>query len=328
LTGDTLRELVNKRLTLNWLIQGAAQHAGMTFHHIIREDLDSLNPKLVPLYDKYALMNLLQYWHIEGAILLGYPPLFWNLIGFRRWHPFSRHPLIRAYGSTLAKAGRKRALARSREKGVTRIPLLFSFEVVAASAMMGALEMPHRERLIKLAKQATSMIWGIPQARLNAGFARTFDIGTPIQVRSVRDAVLKGAITGLGGVVRDGATLQVVGRGTNWQLLTKELVKGTAELICMHGMNDLDDDTYQKVIRVADRLDLEPWMLQTGGELWRRLLLTVPEGRRIAEVLMHIARLEPRPLEAFVKAVIEQPDFAREIVISFGAGDDQLEDRQ
>ena len=27
-----VRDEINKRLTLNWLIQGAAQHAGMTFH--------------------------------------------------------------------------------------------------------------------------------------------------------------------------------------------------------------------------------------------------------------------------------------------------------
>ena len=33
-----LRGEINKRLTLNWLIQGAAQHAGMTFHHLVRDD--------------------------------------------------------------------------------------------------------------------------------------------------------------------------------------------------------------------------------------------------------------------------------------------------
>ena len=39
-----LRDEINKRLTLNWLIQGAAQHAGMTFHHLVRDELDALDP--------------------------------------------------------------------------------------------------------------------------------------------------------------------------------------------------------------------------------------------------------------------------------------------
>ena len=68
-----LRDEINKRMTLNWLIQGAAQHAGMTFHHLVRDELSALDPQLLRLYDQFSLINLLQYWHLSAAILLGSP---------------------------------------------------------------------------------------------------------------------------------------------------------------------------------------------------------------------------------------------------------------
>jgi hypothetical protein len=123
---------------------------------------------------------------------------------------------------------------------------------------------------------------------------------------------------GLGGVVQRNGSLHVVGRGTNWQLLTKELVKGTAELICMHGLNELDNDTYASVVDAADHIEFEPWMLQTGGELWRRVLAVVPGDVRVARVLMHMARLPAHSLHSLVQAVIESPEWARELLASLG----------
>src|SRR5207237_3482273 len=116
------------------------------------------------------------------------------------------------------------------------------------------------------------------------------------------------------GVVRRGDALVVVGRGTNWQLVAKELVKGTTELICLHGLNRLDDGAYQQVMSAADGVDFEPWMLQTGGELWRRLLAVLPAGRPLAEILMHLARLSARSLEILMLAVIEEPPWASELL--------------
>ena len=92
------------------------------------------------------------------------------------------------------------------------------------------------------------------------------------------------------------------------------LVKGTAELICLHGLNSLSDDTYQRVIYAVDNIEFEPWMLQTGGELWRRLLELIPPGGPIADVLMRLARLPAQSLESLVRAVIEQPQWARELL--------------
>ena len=97
-------------------------------------------------------------------------------------------------------------------------------------------------------------------------------------------------------------------------MLTKELVKGTAELICLHGLNTLNDDAYRCVMDATERIEYEPWMLQTGGELWRRLLAVIPDGHPVANVLMNMAHLPAKSLESLVQAVIEDPQQARKIL--------------
>jgi hypothetical protein len=172
--------------------------------------------------------------------------------------------------------------------------------------------------LVELARQSASTIWGIPIDRLDGDLAKPTPFGTPIRIRNRQAAFFHAAMVGLGGVVPRGNSLQVVGRGTNWQLLTKELVKGTAELICMHGLCDLSEHVYREVVDAADRIEFEPWMLQTGGELWRRLLAVIPNRRPIARVLMHMARLPAESLQSLMQAVIESPEQAREILTSLG----------
>ena len=103
---------IQKRLALNWLIQGAAQHAGMTFHHLIREELDALDPRFLPLYDRFALINLLQYWQLEVALLFGSPTRFWKGALSDQRHPFFGHPLLSRYGGMLAAESKQRGLAR------------------------------------------------------------------------------------------------------------------------------------------------------------------------------------------------------------------------
>lgn len=320
MSNDTLRDEINKRFTLNWLIQGAAQHAGMTLHHLVRDQLDALNPELLRRYDQYALINLLQYWNIDAVLIFGWPPRFWKRAASKSRHPFFAHPLLSQFGGMLAAAGRQRAIERSEEKGVTRKPILFSLQTSALAARLRILETPHRVRLTELAKMSTSKIWSIPVDRLDGDLCKPVPFGTPIRIRNPRAALFRACTVGLGGVVQRGESLKVVGRGTNWQLLTKELVKGTAELICMHGLNDLSDDTYLKVMDAADRIEYEPWMLQTGGELWRRLLAIMPDGQSVAEILMHMARLPARSLQSLVQAVIERPEWASEILSALGNG--------
>jgi hypothetical protein len=316
MSDDELRAEINKRFTLNWLIQGAAQHAGMTFHHLVGDELDALDPRLLRLYDQYALINLLQYWHLDAALFLGWPTNFWRRAHSDPSHPFFADPLLSKFGGTLAASARQRALERCKEKGLTRIPILFSYQVVFLVGRLRVLESPHRSRLVELARKSASTIWGIPTHRLDARLGKPTPFGTPIRIRNAQAAFFHAAMVGLGGVVQRGDSLQVVGRGTNWQLLTKELVKGTAELICMHGLSNLTEEVYRKVVDATDRIEYEPWMLQTGGELWRRLLAVIPDRRPIARVLMHMARLPADSLQSLVAAVIERPDWARKLLAS------------
>lgn len=201
MSDDVLRDEINKRFTLNWLIQGAAQHAGMTFHHLVRDELDALNPKLVRLYDQYALANLLQYWSMDAALLLGWPPSFWKRARSNRSHPFFGHPLLPKFGGMLAASGRQRAIERCKEKGVTRIPFLFAFQALFRKTRLRVLESPHRSRLIELAKKSASTIWGIPVNRLNADLRRPVEFGTPIRIRNSQAAFFRNCTVGLGGSI-------------------------------------------------------------------------------------------------------------------------------
>jgi len=111
---------IQKRHTLNWLIQGAAQHAGMTFHHLVRDELNALDPGLLQYYDQYALINLLQYWLPQFRDSLGQPAQFWQQAAVEPHHPFYGHPLLSKYGGMLAETGKQRAFARWKEKGFPR----------------------------------------------------------------------------------------------------------------------------------------------------------------------------------------------------------------
>ena len=318
MTAAPLRDEINKRLTLNWLIQGAAQHAGMTLHHLVRDEILAIDPKLIRLYDQYALINLLQYWQPDAVLLLGWPPRFWRRAARSDRHPFFGHPLLSRHGGTLAAAARRRARDRCKEKGLTRLPVVFTCQTAVVMARLQAREKPHRHALIELAKTSAATVWGIPPSRFQADLTDRVAFGELSAPTTVRGQLLRACAVGYGGVLRDGDSLSVVAKASNWYLLAKELVKGTAELICLHGLNRLDDDTYRRVVAATDRIEYEPWMLQTGGELWRRLVTLIPADRPAARVLMHLAQLPPRSLESIIGSVIERPEWARELLQGLG----------
>jgi hypothetical protein len=303
---------IQKRLTLNWLIQGVAQHAGMTAHHLVRDELNALDPRLLRLYDQFALMSLLYYWHLTSTLLFGWPPRFWKRAATQPDHLFFGHPLLSKYGGMLAEAGRHRARERRKEKGVALLPLAFSLQLTFVLVRLRHLERPHRARLIQLAKESVSTVWGIPVARLQGELSDKVVAGDKIPAQGNRAALLQAGVKSYGGVVQRDDVLMVYGKGTTWQLLTHELVKGTAELICLHGLTELSDETYQRVIAATDRLEFEPWMLQSGAELWRRLLAAVPTGCSVARVMMCLARQPARILESIIADVIERQEQAQE----------------
>lgn len=302
---------IQKRLTLNWLIQGASQHAGLTLHYLVRDELNAFDSKLLQQYDEFALVVLLQYWRGLSVLFMGRPKRFWRRAQSNPSHPFFGHPLLSKYGGMLAEASKQHALARCREKGYSMLPFLFSFRALALVKSIREQEIPFRPELVTLAKQTAATVWGIPTGRFDAEISKDMPIPAHhFQADNFQAEHLRSCVIGYNHVVRNDGQLIVSATGITWQLLTKELVKGTAELICMHGLSQLPEHNYRYVIEAADRLEFEPWLLQSGGELWRRLLAAVPNGVSVAHVLMHLARLPAEELQPIIADVIEQSDSA------------------
>src|SRR3954449_3975067 len=100
---DDLAAQINKRLTLNLLIQGSAQHAFLTSHYLVRDELAQLDPLLLDLYDKFAIAGFIQYWCGMSVLIQGRPEKFWDRIR-QPDHPFANHPFLVRHGAALAAA--------------------------------------------------------------------------------------------------------------------------------------------------------------------------------------------------------------------------------
>ncbi len=176
-----------------------------------------------------------------------------------------------------------------------------------------------RKELAELARVAASRLWGIGMERFSAEIKfKNIEFGNIQRSGSALDNMYRSDVISYGGVQREGGSFIVTAKGWTFWLVMSELIKGTAELICLHGLSSLDEETYHQVIQEADRLEYEPWSIQTGPELWRRFLKVLPEDRTIAEMLMHVARLDPDPLEDLMMAVVEDPEHARVLLNNLG----------
>ena len=303
---------INKRLTLNLLIQGAAQHAFLTSHYLVRDELNAISPVLLRLYDQFAATAHVQSWVCENYPMYGWPDRFWRRTAHPK-HPFRQHAFLARYGMSLATAAKRRARERCRQKKVTTIPVLFSLQYLKTLIHVMIREYRHKAALTELAKHATHLAWGIAHERLSGRLTRDVAFGAQRSARTFHGVVLRASAAGYGGVMLCGSELRVVARAWNWPILAHELAKGTVELICLHGLNELDDVTYGKTMKAADRIENEPWMLQVGPELWRQILPLLPTDRKVAEMVMHMARLPAASLERLMYAVIEDPAWAREL---------------
>lgn len=307
---DRVQDEINKRLTLNMLVQGAAVHSHFTLHYLVQDDLNAISPKLIPLYDKVSIGGFLANWYGDLVLVAGRPKRFWSRVQ-RPDHPFHAHALLVKHGPELAETARVSGVERCRAKKVSTTPVFQTVQLLGVIIEVLRRERRHKEWLQELARQATSQMWGIDEDRLDAALTTDPRFGDVRKQPTFAGKLYGAAAVGWGGVVRSGSQLQVMARAWVWPLLTHELVKGTAELVCLHGLNTLDPETYEKVMEATERIDFEPWHMQAGSELWRRFLAVSPTARPLSETLMHVARLDPQPLEALMMAVVENPDVAR-----------------
>ncbi len=310
---DELLLQINKRLTLNLLIQGAAAHTYITAHHLAAEELEQIQPGLVELYDKAVVGFHLNYWAGDLTLLYGWWRWFWWRTGLRS-HPFHRHPLLARYGGELARAGNRELMDRARRKGVRSFPITRYAQTIRMHLQVLQAEQGHERELEATAKRITAEIWGIDESRLEGAITWDVAFGHLREPRTRVGRWTRKIAGGYGGVEHDGQRFKVIGRSICLPLLVHELTKGTAELVCIHGLNTLSDAMYQQVTDEADQLEYEVWLLQAGPEMWRRLLAAIPPGQQIAHVLMHLARLDPLPLEKMMLTVVSDPPAARRML--------------
>ena len=310
---DELLPQVNKRLTLNLLIQGAAAHTFITAHHLVRDELEALQPGLTELYDRAVVSMHLNYWIGDVGLTFGPPWRYWRSIR-RKTHPFHRHALLVAHGGLLSRASKAYLVARAREKRVISTPgphygqsMLFFMSLMRAENDIQA-------ELAPLATRAAATIWGIDEDRLDASLTRNAAFGRIRQPRTNRGLMLRAGAIGWGGVKQRRGQFVVVAKSWFWPLLSHELTKGICELICLHGLCDLGKQDYANVVGYADHIEYEIPMLQAGAELWRRFLAVIPTGQPLPHTLMHVARLEPEALERLMMNVVDAPGEARRIL--------------
>lgn len=314
---DELLQQTNKRLTLNLLIQGAAAHAFLTAHHLVKDDLEAIRPGLTELYDKVTISAYLNYWIGDLVLVYGMPARFWGRTHCDD-HPFRRHRLLATHGGELSKASKQYLISRGWKKQIVSIPVIHHAQMIWLLARVAWAERGIKSPLAELAKRATARIWGIDESRLEANITTNVRWGKLSPPKTRKGRLMQQGAIGWGGVERREGQFKVVAKAWNWPLVLHELVKGTAELICLHGLNTLDDETYEAVTDEADQLEYEHCLLQAGQEIWRQLLSVLPRARPLPEVLMHIARLNPTSLERLMLSVINDPAEARELLEQLG----------
>jgi hypothetical protein len=67
---QALKDLINKRILLNCVIQGASVHSFYTLHHIVKDDIVRINEDLVKLYDKFSVGSVRSYYSMDYSKLL------------------------------------------------------------------------------------------------------------------------------------------------------------------------------------------------------------------------------------------------------------------
>ncbi|MFK7769411.1 MAG: hypothetical protein AB8B55_19495 [Mariniblastus sp.] len=311
-----VRHLINKRLTLNILIQGAATHAFLTAHHSVRTEMNLLDTGLIPLYDKFNTCNNLAYWRGAIIIVAGRTMKFWKTL-HRPTHPFYRHRFLRRHGRQLAIDAFNSAKNRCREKGLPLSGFQNEACMFHVFQKLSAKEIPHFGMLEVLGKKVCHQIFGIETEQLSASLTPTPAWGTVRRPKTWQGRLTLQLMVGWGGVDRHDDGLKVVAKAITWPLLIHELVKGTMELICLHGLNDLSNEDYVTVMDETEHLEYEIPMIQIGPEIFRRFLGVLPREIPLAQCVMKVANLEPIDLEEFLFEMIESPNRATDMLRSF-----------
>lgn len=314
---DTLtveqRQIVNKRLSLNLLIQGAATHAHWTAHHLVRDKLAKIEPKLPAIYDEVMLRTRLGYWIGGLPSIMGDPIGFWWQLEDTD-HEFRHHPFLSAHGLEIAVDTQEDAFRRCQQAKMEIDAYENDMRGVALYYETIGREEPHKQTLADVAKDVCCESWGIGRELLEGKLTQTPRFGTIREPETLEGQMILDCMVGWSAVVRRQGILKVKAAAAFWPLLVHELIKGTVELICLHGMNEVSDRDYEIALERTDHIEFEIPMLQIGGTIFKQLLKARPKEIPLAECLMHISKLAPPRLESFMFQLFESPNRATDIV--------------
>lgn len=304
-----LKKQINKRLTLNLLIQGAAAHTFTTASHLVKDDLEQLSPGLTELYDRFAISGQLNYCIGDNALMFGRPNKFWGMSWIPQ-KPFRKHRLMAKYGNRLAVESTRYLKKMGRSKRLSTWRFFHWCQFIGLMSKVTMIEKGKQKQLEEIAVKAISEMWQIPIEKLDGKITANVAFGNLQTPRTMLGRFCRTGVIGYGGVERREGKFSVVARAWVFPILIHELVKGTVELICLHGLNHLDEETYQAVVDEADQLEYEAWLLQAGPEMWRKFIAAAPRTTPLSRTIMQVAKLEPDALDDLMVTVIDEPNRA------------------
>ena len=181
------------------------------------------------------------------------------------------------------------------------------------------LEILNLEPLEELAKDVCCEAYGIGRELLDGKLTQTPRFGIVREPESEAGKAILECMIGWSAVVRREGKLKVKATATFWPMLVHELIKGSVELICLHGMNSVTDREFEIALERTDHVEYEIPMLQIGGTIFQRFLMARPREISLAECIMHVSKLEPLVLEQFMFHLFESPNRATDMVRSAAA---------
>ena len=98
-------------------------------------------------------------------------------------------------------------------------------------------------------------------------------------------------------------------------VLCQELVKGAMEIVSMWGINNnLTKGQLMLIKKHASEIKDEPRIQAIGQTLWRKLLAARPDDVTVTEAYMKYCQLSPDQIIRVTRAVINNPNAAREFL--------------
>lgn len=307
------RQVVNKRLTLNLIIQGAATHGHWAAHRLVDKELTAINPNLFAIYDEMMIRSRLGYWLGGIPSIMGNPIKFWWQIR-QEGHEFGFHPFLVKHGFQIAGKTQADVFDRCRKAKLALNGHLNETSGLLVYQKAIQQEVEHLEPLEELAKNVCCDAYGIGRELLDGKLTQTPRFGSIREPETWEGQTILQCMIGWSAVVRRKGRLSVKATATFWPMLVHELIKGSVELICLHGMNDVSESEFQIALEYTDHIEYEIPMLQIGGTIFQQFLLARPREIKLAECIMHVSKFEPMVLERFMFHLFESPNQATTMI--------------